>query len=161
MSQAMKKKAVANKTMELIIPTINWAQEDLTGNQSAMSFIQKLRDDGMISMNTILPMLKLDPDTEKRNLEKERGTVFDKNAPSTGPLPQNNLSTGENSESETPPVNPKSENIPPKGKSNPEDFGFPKDKLNKQTSLEEKRNDLKDFFTVSGEWKPQIKEISR
>ena len=38
-------------------------------------------------MSTVLPMLGLDPDTEKKNLESERGTVFDPNAPKTGPLP--------------------------------------------------------------------------
>lgn len=91
MSANMKKQAIAKNEMDLIIPTISWQQQDLSDNQSIMSFIQKLFDDGRISMKTVLPMLKLDPETEKRNLEEERGTVFDKNAPDTGPLPNESM----------------------------------------------------------------------
>lgn len=88
MTASEKKRAVANKEMELIIPKLLWQKQDLTSNQTAMTFIQNLRDKGLISMTTVLPLLSLDPETEKRNLEAERGTVFDENAPKTGPLPK-------------------------------------------------------------------------
>ena len=80
-------KLAAKKDMELIVPQITWQQQDLTSNQSAINFIQQLQQKGLVSMSTVLPMLSLDPETERRNLEKERGTVFDPNAPKTGPLP--------------------------------------------------------------------------
>ena len=75
------------KDRQLLIPEIRWEQQDLTSNQSVMNFIQQLQTKGLVSMSTVLPMLGLDPDTEKKNLEVERGTVFDPNAPKTGPLP--------------------------------------------------------------------------
>lgn len=79
---------VANrKDRQLIIPDIRWDEQDLTSNQSIMNFVQQLQGKGLISMSTVLPMLGLDPDIEKKNLENERGTVFDPNAPKTGPLP--------------------------------------------------------------------------
>lgn len=82
------RRLASKKEMELVIPKIVWQQQDLTSNQSIMSFIQALHEKGLVSLSTILPMLGLDPDTEKRNLERERGTVFDPNAPKTGPLPK-------------------------------------------------------------------------
>jgi hypothetical protein len=82
-----KKRLAAKKEMELVIPKIVWQQQDLTSNQTVMSFIENLRDKGLVSMTTVLPMLGLEPETEKRNLERERGTVFDPNAPESGPLP--------------------------------------------------------------------------
>ena len=75
------------KDRQLLIPEIRWEQQDLTSNQSVMNFVQQLQNKGLVSMSTVLPMLGLDPDTEKKNLEVERGTVFDPNAPKTGPLP--------------------------------------------------------------------------
>lgn len=75
------------KDRQLIIPDIRWEQQDLTSNQSVMTFVQQLQGKGLVSMSTVLPMLGLDPETEKKNLERERGTVFDPNAPKTGPLP--------------------------------------------------------------------------
>jgi hypothetical protein len=75
------------KDRQLMIPDIRWDEQDLTSNQSVMNFVQQLQGKGLVSMSTVLPMLGLDPDTEKKNLEKERGTVFDPNAPKTGPLP--------------------------------------------------------------------------
>lgn len=88
MTASERKRAVANKEMDLIVPKLLWQKQDLTSNQTAMTFIQNLRDKGLISMTTVLPLLSLDPETEKRNLEAERGTVFDENAPKTGPLPK-------------------------------------------------------------------------
>lgn len=87
MSKNELTRAAANKEMELIVPKLLWQQQDLSSNQTVMSFIQNLRDKGLVSMTTVLPLLSLDPETEKRNLERERGTVFDENAPKTGPLP--------------------------------------------------------------------------
>jgi len=105
-----------------------------------MSFIQSLRDKGLVSMTTVLPLLSLDPETEKRNLEKERGTVFDENRPKTGPLPNegkpivNEYETGdtirENKPSRDEEDNENSFDRPntpggtPSVGNNPEDFGL-------------------------------------
>lgn len=83
MSPKQKKISAGRKDMELIVPDIAWQQQDLTSNQTAMSFLQQLSNRNLISMSTILPMLNLDPETEFKNLERERGTVFDPNAPKT------------------------------------------------------------------------------
>lgn len=84
---------IANrKDRQLVIPEIRWDIQDFTSNQSIMSFMQQMQSKGLISMSTILPIIGLDPETEKKNLEKERGTVFDPNAPKTGPLPGNEKS---------------------------------------------------------------------
>lgn len=78
---------IANrKDRQLIVPEISWQQQDLTSNQAVLNFVQQLQAKGLVSMHTILPMLNLDPETEKKNLETERGTVFDPNAPKTGAL---------------------------------------------------------------------------
>lgn len=77
--------------MELIVPRVLWSNADLTSNQTIMTFIQNLHDKGMVSTTTVLPLLSLDPETEKRNLERERGTVFDPDAPKTGPLPADGI----------------------------------------------------------------------
>lgn len=87
MSEKQRKISAARKDMQLLVPDIAWQQQDLTGNQSVLNFIQQLQQKGLVSMTTILPMIGLDPEVEKKNLEKERGTVFDPNAPKTGPLP--------------------------------------------------------------------------
>ena len=80
-------KMASKKEIELIIPKIAWQQQDLTSNNSIMSFLEKLTEAGMVSKTTVYPMLGLDPEVEKRNLERERGTIFDPNAPKEGPLP--------------------------------------------------------------------------
>lgn len=85
LSEKEQRKLANKKEMQLIVPDIAWTQQDLTSNQSAMTFLQNLQAKGLVSMTTILPMLNLDPETEKKNLEKERGTVFDSNAPKVGP----------------------------------------------------------------------------
>ena len=78
---------IANrKDRQLIVPEISWQQQDLTSNQAVLNFVQQLQAKGLVSMHTILPMLNLDPETEKKNLETERGTVFDPNAPKTGAI---------------------------------------------------------------------------
>jgi len=87
MSEKQRKISAARKDMQLLVPDIAWQQQDLTGNQSVLNFIQQLQQKSLVSMTTILPMIGLDPEVEKKNLEKERGTVFDPNAPKTGPLP--------------------------------------------------------------------------
>ena len=79
----------SKKDRKLVIPEIRWDTQDLSSNQTIMSFMQQLQTKGLVSMNTILPIIGLDPETEKSNLERERGTVFDPNAPKTGPLPGN------------------------------------------------------------------------
>ena len=145
MSNKQKRISIARKDMQLVVPEISWQQQDLTGNQTVMNFIQQLQQKGLISMATVLPLLNLDPDTEKKNLEKERGSVFDLNAPKVGPLP-NTLPTGDGDESEGPsegpmegPVKPttlptpnkpgvpikRPENKPGPEKNSPQDFGFP------------------------------------
>lgn len=132
MSANMKKQAIARNEMDLIIPTISWQQQDLSDNQSIMSFIQKLFDDGRISMKTVLPMLKLDPETEKRNLEEERGTVFDKNAPDTGPLPNETMPNEEILNNPKPPVEGSKKEV-----------------------------GLNDFFQKSEQWEPKMKTVVR
>ena len=87
LSEKEIRRLAAKKDMQLIVPDITWQQQDLTDNQSILNFVQQLQAKGLISMTTVLPMLNLDPETEKRNLERERGSVFDTNAPKTGPLP--------------------------------------------------------------------------
>ena len=158
-----QRRMAANKEMELIVPKLIWQQQDLTSNQTVMSFIQNLRDKGLVSMTTVLPMLSLDPETEKRNLEKERGTVFDENVPKSGPIPNEgrNISfeTGDtireykpskeenedgfSEDSMNRPAPPLNSNEQPTTGNNPEDFGLDK---NVQTSL-----DLKRFFNRRGE----------
>ena len=157
MSPREIRRAVSNKEMELIVPKLLWQQQDLTSNQTAMNFIQSLRDKGLVSMTTVLPLLSLDPETEKRNLENERGTVFDENAPKTGPLIQegkpinNAFETGdtirenapkredniEDSATSRPTINTEKPTIG----NNPEDFG-----LERKTSL-----DFDNVFTKRGD----------
>lgn len=148
----------AKKEMELIIPDITWQQQNLTSDQSAMNFIQNLQQKGLVSMSTVLPILGLDPETEKKNLEEERGTVFDINAPKTGPLPSEGVSLdinpgthpsapsasdGEKPKKQAPPT------PPPGGKSSPEDFGFPK------------KQSLNDFFQKNGEQEKKVSTVHR
>ena len=146
---------------ELVVPKILWQHQDLTSNQTIMSFIQSLRDKGLVSMTTVLPLLGLDAETEKRNLERERGSVFDENAPKTGPLPNegkpimNEYETGETIRENKPskdeeesgyssrPASPMSNEAPSVG-NNPEDFGLETHR-NVQTSL-----DLNKYFNRRG-----------
>lgn len=81
LSAKEQRRLADKKEMQLIVPEISWTQADLTSNQSVLNFVQQLQSKGLVSMSTILPMLKLDPETERKNLEKERGSVFDSNAP--------------------------------------------------------------------------------
>jgi hypothetical protein len=94
MTPKQRKISAQRGDMELVIPDITWREQDLTTNQSAMNFIQQLQQKGLISMQTVLPMLNLDPETEKKQLEEERGTVFDPDAPKTGPLPNQGSGSG-------------------------------------------------------------------
>ena len=95
-------------------------------------------------------------EVEKKNLEAERGTVFDPNAPKTGPLQNEGrpLGTKTDDQPQRPTPNsgdnaPTPPSAPPGGKpnptenANPEDFGFPK-----QTELE-----TDDFFVQGKEEK--------
>ena len=149
MSDKQKRISIARKDMQLVVPEISWQQQDLTGNQTVMNFIQQLQQKGLVSMSTVLPLLNLDPETEKKNLEKERGTVFDLNAPKVGPLPNTNSpinndenegpegpgSSEEKPEGPNPPESPNKPTEPlvrkpqqnpnPEKKNNPQDFGFP------------------------------------
>ena len=159
MSPKEIKRAAANKEMELIVPKLLWQHQDLTSNQTVMSFIQNLRDKGLVSMTTVLPLLSLDPETEKRNLERERGSVFDENAPKTGPLPNegkpivNEYETGdtirenkpsrEENEEENSFNRPSSPSNTPSIGNNPEDFGLETHDV--KTSL-----DLDKFFNRRG-----------
>lgn len=163
LSEREQRKLANKKEMQLIVPEISWSQQDLTSNQSILNFIQQLQSKGLISMTTILPMLKLDPETEKKNLEAERGTVFDSNAPKVpGPgAPGGAPNTphppgppgapGGNHAPNHPPTPPgKDDNSKPQnkdthapgagggagGKANPVDFGFPDSKGNSKSPAE-------------------------
>lgn len=166
MTDKQKKISAARKDMQLIVPDITWQQQDLTGNQAIMNFIQQLQQKGLISMSTVLPMLNLDPEVEKKNLEKERGTVFDPNAPKTGPLPSQGGGLGtipggappiknpetmpEREDSEEPTPKQPSPPAGGKGKANPSDFGFPAGN-GPAPSTKETSRDINDFFVKSGE----------
>lgn len=155
---------IANrKDRQLMIPDIRWEQQDLTNSQSMMNFLQSLQQKGLVSMNTVLPMLGLDPETEKTNLEKERGTVFDPNAPKTGPLPGNSGSGDANGnmpksnptkdvKKDTPasPPKPNSEKPPISPKNPPAPAASPTPPVPPST---EKTTNLKtnDFFEKSGD----------
>ena len=152
---------VANrKDRQLMIPDIRWDQQDLTSNQSIMSFVQALQGKGLVSMSTVLPMIGLDPVTEKKNLERERGTVFDPNAPKTGPLP-NSGTVGEPNSGVAPKSTPP---IPSDSKSDSKDSDNaptpPPEPSNgpvvngpvKETSL-----DADNFFTLSGDSQSTVK----
>ena len=81
------KKVLASKgEMELVIPTIQWQQKNFTSNSSAVQILQSLQQAKLVSNRTCLDIIGLNPDVERKNLEQERGTVFDKDAPKTGPL---------------------------------------------------------------------------
>lgn len=73
--------------MELVIPKIRWSQQNLTHDQSAVNLLQTLQGKKLVSTRTVLNIIGLNPEVEKSNLENERGTVFDPDAPKTGPLP--------------------------------------------------------------------------
>ena len=57
----------------------------MTSNQSAVQLLNALQGKGLVSTETVQTIIGLDPETERKNLTKERGTVFDPNAPKTGP----------------------------------------------------------------------------
>ena len=83
-----KKRILAHKgEMELILPHIRWSQQNLTSDQSAVTLLQNLQGKKLVSTRTVLNIIGLNPEVEKTNLEQERGTVFDPDAPKTGPLP--------------------------------------------------------------------------
>ena len=135
------KRMAAQKEVELIIPKIAWQQQDLTSNSSIMNFIEKLVENGMVSKASVYPMIGLDPEVEKKNLERERGTIFDPNAPKEGPLPNegkrliqpNDFETGNTLIENTPQGDtdiPTPRPVPPNINgltigNDPSDFGFP------------------------------------
>lgn len=84
-----KKKLILAKKgeMELVIPHIRWSQRNLTSDQSAVTLLQNLQGKKLVSNRTILNIIGLNPEVEKKQLEEERGTVFDPDAPKSGPLP--------------------------------------------------------------------------
>jgi hypothetical protein len=129
------------KQMQLIIPEIRWQQQDLTSNQSSVTLIQSLQQKGLVSTQTILSTIGLDPETEKKNLESERGSVFDPNAPKTGPLPSEgpgNIPAPDSSSDSTPSDKPVDVNK--EAPSKKEDFSFP-----------EKKSSVNDFFEKRAE----------
>ena len=128
------RRSVANKEMELILPQIQWRNQDLTSNQTIMSFIEKLHDTGVVSTTTSLRLVSLNPEVEKRNLDAERGTILDPQSPKTGPLAKDmhidrDFETGNTIREYNPTDELKNENpaIPHDVKLNndPSDFGFP------------------------------------
>ena len=82
-----KRKLAAKGEMSLIIPNIRWQQNDLTNNQSAVTILTNLQNKKLVSTSTVHSIIGLDSEMEKKNLEKERGTVLDPDAPKNGPLP--------------------------------------------------------------------------
>jgi len=82
-----KRKLAAKGEMSLIIPNIRWQQNDLTNNQSAVTILTNLQNKKLVSTSTVHSIIGLDSEMEKKNLEKERGTVLDPAAPKNGPLP--------------------------------------------------------------------------
>jgi len=135
LSEKEQRKLASRKEMQLIVPSIAWQQRDLTSNQSVLNFIQQLQSKNLVSMHTILPMLNLDPETEMKNLEKERGTVFDANAPKiqTPSSPGNAGPSGGPGGVTPPSGGPNKPSSPPEGNSsgkpsnapNPNAYGFP------------------------------------
>lgn len=130
LSAREQKRLADKKEMQLIVPEISWTQQDLTSNQSVLNFVQQLQSKGLVSMSTILPMLKLDPETERQNLEKERGSVFDSNAPKVpggapapggAPRPPGSETPGNPGDG---PAKPGEPGKAP-GKADPSQFGFP------------------------------------
>lgn len=81
-----KKILAARGDMELVIPTIQWQRRNFTANSSAVQILQSLQQNKLVSNRTCLDIIGLNPDIERKNLENERGTVFDKDAPKNGPL---------------------------------------------------------------------------
>lgn len=154
---------IANrKDRQLMIPNIRWEQQDLTNNQSMMTFLQNLQGKGLVSMSTVLPMLGLDPQTEKNNLEKERGTVFDPNAPKTGPLPGSGGGLGEPNPgvtapkpgAPTPPPNKlpgTAPSAPPKPGEGNNEAPTPSESPKPSPGGNEKTTSLDDFFIKSGD----------
>lgn len=145
LSEKEQRRLASKKEMNLMVPEISWTQQDLTSNQSVLNFVQQLQSKGLISMHTILPMIQLDPETEMKNLEKERGTVFDSNAPKVPPgggqggapsSPPKSAPPGahppgdgpDKSKETTPPKGDGEkipQNKPPGGGADPSAFGFP------------------------------------
>lgn len=72
---------IKQREKKLIVPDITWQKQDFSSNQMIMNFIQQLHQRGLISTKTVLDIVNLDYETEKRNLEEERGSVFDANLP--------------------------------------------------------------------------------
>jgi len=79
MTPKQRKISAARKDMQLIVPDIRWQQEDLSSNSNLMNIMQNLRDKGLISARTMLPMVGVDPDIELNNLKEEKNTIFNPN----------------------------------------------------------------------------------
>ena len=76
LSNKQKKIEANNNELDLIVPQIKWRNEDLSSDNNIMQMIQTLRDKGLVSAKTMLPMVGLDPEVEKLNLEEEKKSVF-------------------------------------------------------------------------------------
>src|SRR3712207_1204211 len=67
---------IANrKDRQLMIPDIRWEQQDLTNSQSMMNFLQSLQQKGLVSMNTVLPMLGLRSEEHTSELQSRQYLV--------------------------------------------------------------------------------------
>jgi hypothetical protein len=86
MTEKQRKISAARNDMSLIVPEIKWQQEDLSSDQNIMNIIQALRDKGLVSAKTMLPMVGLNPDIELKNLKEEEGTAFDVHYDPTAPI---------------------------------------------------------------------------
>ena len=76
LSNKQKKIEANNNELDLIVPIIKWRNEDLSSDNNIMQIIQSLRDKGLVSAKTMLPMVGLDPTIEEDNLKQERQSVF-------------------------------------------------------------------------------------
>ena len=111
---------IANrKDKQLIIPEIKWESDIISADQNKCQFVTSLFEKNLISTETMMSIIGLNSENEKECLIKERGSILDPNAPSTGPLvnqqtnlpsqngePNNNInSPGQNNIPTNPPSN--------------------------------------------------------
>ena len=68
-------------------PEIQWEKQNLRDDTAKAQLLQALYDKGLIPAEHLLKFHNIDPDIAARGIEKERGTVFDKNAKNGAPMP--------------------------------------------------------------------------
>lgn len=68
-------------------PEIQWEKQNLRDDNAKAQLLMALYDKGLIPADHLLKFHNIDPDIAARGIEKERGTVFDKNAKGGMPGP--------------------------------------------------------------------------